>query len=101
VKDISGEYFICQSNEGNEYKLNPKQINYVKVITNDKGPLQEDVFYKLESSDLSCYVAQGEDRDMTFLKFIQGLKGFNNRALVEAMGSTSNKVFIVWERKNL
>lgn len=101
ISEITDEHYICKTNEGKEYRLDPKTVSIIKIITNDKGPFEEDVFYKLEGPDLSCYLPQAADPNGDFLEMLQSLKGFNNKAVMKAMTSTENKVFIIWDRDNL
>lgn len=69
----------------------------VSVVTNDKGPFEEDTFFVLRSENSGCVVPGL--RSAALLRRIQKLPGFDNEKVIEAMGSTSNARFICWQRK--
>jgi len=73
----------------------------VEIITTDDGPWSEDVFWLLTGSDPNsgCAVPQGAEGAGDLLQALQKLPGFDNQAVIAAMGSTSNAKFVCW-RKN-
>ena len=72
----------------------------VGIITTDEGPWFEDVFWLLIGSDgkSGCAVPQGAEGMDLLLEALQKLPGFDNRAVIEAMGSTSNARFVCWKK---
>jgi hypothetical protein len=72
----------------------------VGIVTTDEGPWSEDVFWLLIGSDgrSGCAVPQGADGANELLVALQKLPGFDNQAVIEAMGSTSNAKFLCWKR---
>ncbi len=72
----------------------------VQIITTEEGPWSEDVFWLLIGSDAKsgCAVPQGAEGANTLLEALQKLPGFDNKAVIEAMGSTSNARFVCWKR---
>ena len=73
----------------------------VRIMTNDRGPQLEDVFFVLEGKDdTGCIVSHELATRAGLLEALQTrLEGINNQAVIEAMLSTSNRVFTIWERK--
>jgi hypothetical protein len=73
----------------------------VGIVTTDAGPWLEDVFWLLSASDgkTGCAVPQEAEGADKLLEALQKLPGFDNEAVIEAMGSTSNARFVCW-RKN-
>jgi hypothetical protein len=75
-------------------------LGSVSVITTDGGPFEADLFWVLAHRDgrrgpVVPMDAQGEHE---LLKAMQRrLPGFDNMAVVEAMGSASDASFVVWE----
>ena len=92
------EKYICKDKDGKLFEIDPKTIQIIKIITNDKGPFEEDVFWKFEYIGGECYFPSSADTDGAFLEYFQGLKGFNNEAVIQSMASANNAVFIVWDK---
>jgi len=42
---------------------------------------------------------QGAKGDKEILQRLQDLPGFNNEAVIEAMGSTEKRIFLCWEKR--
>ena len=95
------EMYACQAEDGQRIEFDPKSIQAIKIITNDKGPFEEDIFWKLEYTGGSCYFPSSADKDGSFLNYFQDLKGFNNEAVIQSMSSAKNAVFVVWDRNAL
>lgn len=70
----------------------------VAIQITDEGPIQPDVFWLLGTKDGSLRIPQGAQGEMEFLQRLQQLPGFNNEALISAMGSASNNLFVCWQR---
>jgi hypothetical protein len=78
-------------------------LHEVAIATNDNGPWSEDVFFVLSSVDgkSGCVVPQGAEGSQQLLVRLQDLPGFDNAAVIEAMGSTSNAKFVCWKRQTV
>lgn len=74
-------------------------IARVRIVPTDQGPWLEDVFFIVESKQgQGCTIAHELALRSGLLEGLQSrLKGFNNAAVIEAMGSSENRVFTVWE----
>ena len=72
----------------------------VGIITTDEGPWFEDVYWVLKASDRKsgCAVPQCAEGSNKLLEALQKLPGFDNEAVIKAMGSTSNARFVCWRR---
>lgn len=95
------DMFTCKLANGKTLDFSPKTIQKIKIITNDKGPFEEDVFWKFEYTGGECYFPSGADKDGSMLKHFQGLKGFDNKKLIQSASSATNAVFVVWDRNAL
>ena len=73
-------------------------LQKVTIMTTDDGPLAEDVFFVLYGSDGGCVVPQGAPQSDALLERLQDLSGFDNEAVVRAMGCARNNEFLCWER---
>ena len=72
----------------------------VGIITTDEGPWSDDVFWVLMASDRKsgCAVPQGAEGADKLLEALQKLSGFDNEAVIKAMGSTTNARFVCWRK---
>jgi hypothetical protein len=73
----------------------------VGILTTDEGPFVEDVFWILigEGQKTGCAAPQGaRGADALLSAFQERLPGFDNEAVIRAMGSTENDRFVCWRR---
>ena len=75
------------------------ELSTVEIMTTDAGPFFSDVFWILKSSGATLMVPQGATGEKALLTRLQLLPEFNNLALISAMGSTDNAVFLLWSSK--
>lgn len=76
-----------------------RDLQEVFVITTDEGPFFEDVFFVLAAHDgTGCVVPQGDPASSLLFERLQQLPGFDNTAVIQAMGSTENARFVCWRR---
>ncbi|MFN7975846.1 MAG: hypothetical protein U0166_26500, partial [Acidobacteriota bacterium] len=74
-------------------------LQSVAIVTNALGPWVDDLSFVLRGSgDEGCVVPQGEACRMELLPRLQALPGFDNLAVVAAMGSTGDAFFPCWSR---
>jgi hypothetical protein len=75
-------------------------LTSVDIMTNDLGPWEDDVHWVLrdEMGQMVTIPASAANAD-TLLDTLGGLPGFDNMAVVLAMGSTENAEFRIWRRK--
>ena len=70
----------------------------VSIVTTDDGPFTDDVFWVLSGSSSGCLVPSEAQGIKALLSRLQELPGFDNEAVIRAMGSTSNATFVCWRR---
>ena len=85
---------------GREREFAWSAVQRIVILTTDEGPLLTDVFWVITPAGERPLVipvgATGEDE---FLQTAQAtLPNFRNEQVIEAMTSTSNQEFVVWER---
>ncbi len=87
--------------DGVEERIRWDELHEVGILTTDEGPMQEDVFFLLIAGDgkSGCVVPQGAEGCKRLLERLQKLPGFDNEAVIKAMGSTSNAKFVCWKRQ--
>jgi hypothetical protein len=73
----------------------------VRIMTNDQGPQLEDVYFVLEGKDGNGSIVSHElaTRGGLLEALQTRLDGVNNQAVIEAMLTTANRAFTIWERK--
>ena len=76
------------------------ELSKVGITTTDEGPFVQDVFWGLHAGERVAVAypqdAVGSQELLTAMQ--ERLPNFNNHAVIEAMGSTSNAHFVVWDR---
>ncbi len=90
----------CIWPEDESISMRWKEISTVTLITTDEGPWIEDVYWLLENSNEDqIVVPHGASGHEEFLaEMQQRLSGFDDDAVIKAMGTTSNATFLVWSR---
>lgn len=74
-------------------------LKEVVIVTNDEGPFAIDVMWLLIGDESGCVVPLGVTGEDALIERLQALPGFDNEVMIEAMGSTNNRRFVCWERK--
>jgi len=77
-------------------------IERVRIMTTDRGPHVEDLFFVVEGKDgQGCVIGQDLAVRSGLLEALQSrLRSVNNAAVIEAMGSSEKRVLTVWERES-
>jgi hypothetical protein len=74
-------------------------LQQVSIMTTSDGPRADDIFFLLHGEgNLGCAIPQSADGVDALLARLQELPGFDNEAVVRAMGSSSEAVFVCWKR---
>lgn len=73
-----------------------ENLRAVLIETTDQGPFVEDVWWILVDAAGHCIISQ-ETGGEALLERLQQLPGFDNDAVIEAMGSVENKIFVCWQ----
>lgn len=76
------------------------ELTQVVIVTTDEGPFFEDVFWGLSAGDEVelAYPQIAEGSKALLAAMQERLQGFDNEAVIAAMGSTDPARFTVWER---
>jgi hypothetical protein len=96
--NVSDTQVSCTRPTGHVESLNGDDLNTVVIETTNAGPYAADVFWYLVGEQTGCVVPLGATGEDEMVKRFQALPGFDNEAFSEAMTSTSNRKFIVWQR---
>ena len=77
------------------------EVDTVAIVTNDSGPWGYDVHWLLEGNATRCIYPNGATGSENALEQLEKrFPGFSDEMVIKAMGSTSNKRFVCWERSN-
>lgn len=91
---------VVRQADGTTERIAWSDLGSVSVLTTDAGPFEEDLFWVLTHRDgrRGPVVPMDAEGEHELVKTMQRrLHGFDNMAVVEAMGSTSSASFVVWE----
>jgi len=78
------------------------ELERVEILTTDDGPSAEDFFFLLEGRDGKGVAISNELAAKHGLAAIlqQRLAGLDNKAIIEASGSTQVRRFLVWQKQS-
>ena len=79
-------------------KVTWDDLEAVMIETNDTGPIGDDVIWILAGSKGGCLVPSGAEGEQQLLARLQELEGFDNQAVIDAMGSVDNARFVCWRK---
>lgn len=94
------ETIVLRQADGEMASLPWEELSAVVIITTDGGPFEADLIWLLQGPHrhASLAIPMGIEGEHDFLRAMQSrLPGFDNMAVIEAMGSTDNASFTVWE----
>lgn len=75
-----------------------EDLERVEILTTDEGPLADDIIWLLIGKEGGCAVPSETDGMDALLARLQRLPGFDNEAVIRAMGCTSHARFVCWKR---
>ncbi|MES2737859.1 MAG: hypothetical protein V4672_16165 [Verrucomicrobiota bacterium] len=93
---LDEQEIVCNRPDGSQERVSWKDLQKIEIITTDDGPIAPDLFWVLHGTQSGCVIPQGATGDAELFAQLQTLPNFNNGAVIEAMGSTSNATFVCW-----
>ena len=85
--------------DGTEESVTWADLAEVAIRTTPEGPWKEDVFFLLvRAGGGGCAVPAGDPSADDLMNRLQSMTGFDNDAFVEAMTTTEDGLFVVWQR---
>lgn len=96
---LDGGVVTCRRPDGTVERVALADLAAVAIETTDEGPFVADVFWYLfgHQGKGGCVYPGGATGEREILAALQQLPGFDNEAVVRAMGSTDNAVFVCWQ----
>lgn len=95
---ISDTEVACERPDGKTERVGWGDLERVEILTTSEGPMVPDVFWILHGTNGGCAIPQGATGERALLERLQALPGFDNGQVIEAMGSTSDRRFLCWEK---
>lgn len=80
--------------------LNSIRFDAIKIIaieTNASGPMGTDVWWHVSGTDRGLAIPGGAGGEREMLSCFQKFPGFDNDAVIAAMGCTEEKMFVCWK----
>jgi len=76
-------------------------LSAIMIETTDAGPFADDVFWILVAEDLQsgCVIASEAVGAEALIERLMTLPDFNYETMIQAMASTDNAKFLVWEKE--
>jgi len=101
VVTVSETEIVNHRPEGTVERVALAELKAVLIETNDSGPWGADVWWILLGSGLEsgCVFPGGATGEQDVLERLQQLPGFDNEAVIKAMGSTDHQRFLCWQAK--
>lgn len=113
VSFVDGEIVVLHP-QGTVEQVKLAELRAVLIETNDSGPWGSDLWWILvgapgeggkeggkegstEGGNHGCAFPGGARGETEILDVLQALPGFDNGAVIEAMGSTTNARFLCWK----
>ena len=97
---VSDNEVTCTRSDGRVESVAWDDLKEVVIVTTDKGPFATDVFWLLVGESGGCVVPQGAAGEGALLERLQALPGFDNEAVIRAMGSVENNRFVCWKKES-
>ncbi len=90
----------CAYPEGATQSIALADLSSIRIRTTDDGPWEPDVFWGFHgpTGEPVVVVPGGATGEQEMIAALSKLPGWDDSAVIEAMGSTSNRLFVVWGR---
>lgn len=99
IVSINDETISTVDFEKRENSIPISEIEIIKILTNDTGPVGIDLWWDLSGNGKNVHVPNGATGEIEMTERLQKLANFDNEEFIRAMRCTENAEFVVW-RKN-
>lgn len=96
--EIKDGQIISTDTDGQVNSLDLSSINKIIIETNDSGPWETDLWWKIIGLDEELKIPGGASGEDIMLPTFQKFENFNNAAFIDSMSSVGNAEFICWEK---
>lgn len=95
--DFDHERIVFTERSGKETVVIWTELEEVGILTTDEGPAVDDVIWILVDKNRNGFAVPSESVGVpALLTRLQQLSGFDNEAVIRAMGCAENAKFICW-----
>ncbi|MEV5651543.1 hypothetical protein AB0L57_25110 [Nocardia sp. NPDC052254] len=98
--EITDRFVRRTLDNGRIEEVSWQELTEVRVITTADGPFADDVFFVLIGARGNGCVVPHSAADKEFRVRLLQLPGFDNAKVMEALGTVSDRQFLVWRRRN-
>lgn len=95
---IDAEAVTVQNPSGELNQLLWKDVLGISIETNDSGPFGSDAWWYVSGAEGSVVFPLGATGEPETLAYFQKLPGFKDEVLIQAMSSTNEAMFILWQK---
>lgn len=96
--EFTAEAVVYHQADGTTHTLRWDELRAVLIETTDQGPFLEDVWWILIDNAGHCKIPQMAGTE-ALLARLQELPNFDNDAVIAAMASVENQIFVCWQRQ--
>lgn len=89
----------CVKSGGSVEEIEWKSLESIELMTNSLGPFAADLFWQIRGANQLIEFPIGARGEEQVLERFQKLDGFDNERFIDAMGSTSDAVFLLWRKE--
>ncbi len=95
---VDGAEIVSHRPDGTIERVALAAVKEIFVVTTSDGPWAPDVWWLLlgAGSCVGCSFPSGATGEQYILALVQKLPGFDNQAVIAAMGSTADRKFLCW-----
>ncbi|MBN1411105.1 MAG: hypothetical protein JW969_09685 [Spirochaetales bacterium] len=95
--DIIDENTLAMGDERIPLEISPEHIKKIAIVTTDWGPFLCDVYLVIYTADGKAFITEQEAPFyMVLYNTLAKLEGFDYEAVIKAMGTTDNGLFVCY-----
>ena len=97
---ITDEFVKVEHPERETEQILWKDINVIKLINTDAGPIAPDIWLALLGKKSGCLIPHGSDGFDNVYEIISKYDNFDFESVTNSMRCAKNEEFLLWERKD-
>lgn len=96
---ITGDFVRVEHPNRKTEEIFWKDINEIKLINTDEGPLTIDIWLALIGDNSGCLIPHGTKGYEKVYDIVSKYEGFDFENVIKSMSSTNNEQFLLWKTK--
>jgi hypothetical protein len=97
--EVNAKEVVCRYPSGEQRRIGWERLEQVSIVTNDRGPFADDVFWVLTDGETTIVITNDLPAIAALNERVCALPGARADQIVAAMGSTENATFAIWQRE--